>query len=513
MPGKIRNDKNELSQYYSGEKIVYVKGNFTPALPNFADLGDYRVRVWHATQIDACQRCRHLGHNHLETDQCDAFLHSDDVIAFKSPNYVLCNFYAHKLFVYDRSFTSVEQAYQWKKMQHIGHEQYSREIMMSKTPGRAKQIANRVPYHLLKKWHSIKRDVMREIIGAKIEQCPKFKETLLKSEGKRLIEATQDMFWASGLPPNLSSSTKPECLPGCNCLGRILEDMRYDLIQSNQSDNLSTSDMDIIDHSTGPISIKQSNPNPDPAGATTSVTSEATTPNTCNVSMTPKPSAMASTSSADSAATTLDSNVIATSSNPCVGSSATNTHEECPTNPPVEVTPALTTDIIDSPSVITTPLSPLSVSSKPVAPHPSVHDGDAECADKVSPRQTEVQLKVIERDIELFPKLLVEADETQHRERHKARSLLRDSARARSMSARPKGHDMQPIDSYFIRKRKASGIASSPTSPDHGPADKVVRCTNVDNLKSPPLSPTDSEPALLIMDDEAAATAADTAAT
>ena len=107
----------------------------------------------------------------------------------------------------------------------------------------------------------------------------------------------------------------------------------------------------------------------------------------------------------------------------------------------------------------------------------------------------------------------MEADETQHRERRKARSLLRDSARARSMSARPKGHDMQPIDSFFIRKRKASGIASSPTSPDHGPADKVVRCTNVDNLKSPPLSPTDSEPALLIMDDEAAATAADTAAT
>ena len=51
---------------------------------------------------------------------------------------------------------------------------------------------------------------------------------------------------------------------------------------------------------------------------------------------------------------------------------------------------------------------------------------------------------------------------------------------ASNLSARPKGHDMKPIDSYFIRKRKASGIASSPTSPDHGPADKVVRCINVD---------------------------------
>ena len=507
VSGRIRNQKHELSQYYSGEKIVYVKGNFTPALPNFTDFGDFRVRVWHATQNDACQRCRHLGHNHLETDNCDAFLQSDDVIAFKSPNYVLCNFYADKLFVYERHFTSVEQAYQWKKMQHIGHEAYSREIMLAKTPGRAKQIANRVPYQHLKTWHSIKRDVMREILAAKCEQCPKFKETLLKSEGKRLVEATQDLYWASGLPPILSSSTKPECFPGCNWLGRILEDMRHDITQSNQRDDQSTSDMDIIDHSTGTTSNPQSNPNPDPAVATTSDTSVATTPNSGNVTMTPKPLAMASTSSADSAATTP---VTSTSSISCAGSSATNTSAESPTNPPLKVTPSSSTDIIKSSSVMTTPIND---SSKLVTPLPPVHHDDGECVVTVSPTHTEVQLKVIERDIELFPKLLVEADETQHRERRKARSLLRDSARARSMSARPKGHDMQPIDSYFIRKRKASGIASSPTSPDHGPADKVVRCTNVDNLKSPPLSPTDSEPALLIMDDEAAATAADTAAT
>ena len=31
VSGRIRNQKHELSQYYSGEKIVYVKGNFTPA--------------------------------------------------------------------------------------------------------------------------------------------------------------------------------------------------------------------------------------------------------------------------------------------------------------------------------------------------------------------------------------------------------------------------------------------------------------------------------------------------
>ena len=52
--------------------------------------------------------------------------------------------------------------------------------------------------------------------------------------------------------------------------------------------------------------------------------------------------------------------------------------------------------------------------------------------------------------------------------------------------------------------RKASGIASSPTSPDSGHADKVAHCFNVDDyLQSLPLTRITNEP--LIMDDEAAA--------
>ena len=67
---------------------------------------------------------------------------------------------------------------------------------------------------------------------------------------------------------------------------------------------------------------------------------------------------------------------------------------------------------------------------------------------------------------------------------------------------------MKPIDSYFVRKRKASGIATSPTSPDHEPADKIVKCFNEGELSydigSLPLSRTASEPALLDIENVAA---------
>ena len=242
MSGKIRNERNELTNYYSGERIVYVKGDFSPVLPMHTDIGTHKIRVWHSAQYDACKRCRHIDHGYLETDKCNAYLHDDDVIAFRSPNYVLCNFYEAKFFVYNSYFTSVEQAYQWRKMKHIGQEAYALEISKSKTPGRAKQIANRVPGNLLKDWHVIKCDVMRELLIAKVEQCSKFRSILLKTEGKRLIEATNDMYWASGLPPYLSTTTKPECFPGKNWLGRILEDIRDERRQSTSSSSMDTSD-------------------------------------------------------------------------------------------------------------------------------------------------------------------------------------------------------------------------------------------------------------------------------
>ena len=120
-----------------------------------------------------------------------------------------------------------------------------------------------------------------------------------------------------------------------------------------------------------------------------------------------------------------------------------------------------------------------------------------------SPIRTEKQLKITENDIELIPKLLQEVNKPRQKERRKARSLLRDPNRARSSSVRSKV-DMKPIDSYFVRKRKASGIATSPTSPDHEPADKIVKCFNEGELSydigSPPLSRTASEPALLDME-------------
>ena len=707
---KIRNERNELTNYYSGERIVYVKGDFSPVLPMYTDIGTHKIRVWHSAQYDACKRCRHIDHGYLETDKCNAYLHDDDVIAFRLPNYVLCNFYEAKFFVYNSYFTSIEQAYQWRKMKHIGQEAYALEISKSKTPGRAKQIANRVPGNLLKDWHVIKCDVMRELLIAKVEQCSKFRSTLLKTEGKRLIEATNDMYWASGLPPYLSTTTKPECFPGKNWLGRILEDIRDELRQSTSSSSMDTSDPTntligeasrsttdqppvsttaqppVSTTAQPPVSTTAQPPVSTPAQSPVSTTAQlpvsttsqppvsttaqppvsttaqppVSTPAQSPVSTTAQPpvstpaQSLVSTTAQPPVSTTALPTVVTTAQPPVsttaqppvstTAQSLVSTTAQLPVSttaqppvsttalptvvttaqppvlataqPPVSTTaqptvvttaqpsvlttaqpPVTTTDqppvsttelplvlttaqppvsttaltpmsttgqppvqstvlpsvptaaqslmlAPDSPPVQSTTLPPVSTSDSPLvstADSPIVCTTDVSSAPTLihstmntispvaidstetvinpelvipppfvpsnvnieSPTRTEKQLKIIENDIELIPKLLLEVNKTRQKERRKARSLLRDPNRARSSSVRS-NVDMKPIDSYFVRKRKASGIATSPTSPDHEPADKIVKCFNEGELSydigSPPLSRTASEPALLDME-------------
>ena len=746
VSGKIRNERNELTNYYSGERIVYVKGDFSPVLPMYTDIGTHKIRVWHSAQYDACKRCRHIDHGYLETDKCNAYLHDDDVIAFRSPNYVLCNFYEAKFFVYNSYFTSVEQAYQWRKMKHIGQEAYALEISKSKTPGRAKQIANRVPGNLLKDWHVIKCDVMRELLIAKVEQCSKFRSTLLKTEGKRLIEATNDMYWASGLPPYLSTTTKPECFPGKNWLGRILEDIRDELRQSTSSSSMDTSDSTntligeasrsttdqppVSTTAQPPVSTTAQPPVSTPAQSPVSTTAQlpvsttsqppvsttaqppvsttaqppVSTPAQSPVSTTAQPpvstpaQSLVSTTAQPPVSTTALPTVVTTAQPPVsttaqppvstTAQSLVSTTAQLPVSttaqppvsttalptvvttaqppvlataqppvsttaqptvvttaqpsvlttaqppvsttalptvvttaqppvlataqPPVSTTaqpsvlttaqpPVTTTDqppvsttelplvlTTAQPPVSTTALTPMSTTGQPpvqytvlpsvptaaqslmlapdsppvqsTTPPPvstsdsplvSTADSPIVCTTDVSsaptlihstmntispvaidstetvinpelvipppfvpsnvniesPTRTEKQLKIIENDIELIPKLLLEVNKTRQKERRKARSLLRDPNRARSSSVRS-NVDMKPIDSYFVRKRKASGIATSPTSPDHEPADKIVKCFNEGELSydigSPPLSRTASEPALLDMENVAA---------
>ena len=82
-------------------------------------------------------------------------------------SYVMCNYYKCNINVFDKVFQSSEQAYQWRFVNYLGLENFAQEIMNASTTNEAKEIASRVPRDQHKDWHSIKCQMMKEILREK----------------------------------------------------------------------------------------------------------------------------------------------------------------------------------------------------------------------------------------------------------------------------------------------------------------------------------------------------------
>ncbi len=230
ISARLRDYNNNLTPFYSGDRFVFVRGKFSPALHQTALIEYNTCRVWHKSQELACKRCRMPGHTKEDIEMCKAFYHDQDIITIRSPKYVLCNYFMCHIKVYDNDFKSSEHAIQWRFLKYTGFDELANEVLLSDTPEEAKEIASRVPIHLRRDWNSLKLVAMRDILHAKADYCQQFRNELLNSAGKHLVESTRDLFWSSGLSPKDSSTTHPSYYPGRNQLGRVLELVRSELL-------------------------------------------------------------------------------------------------------------------------------------------------------------------------------------------------------------------------------------------------------------------------------------------
>ena len=263
IPARIRNQKSELTPYLSGDRFIYVRGDFRRVLPSVISINNQKCRVYHQSQDLACSRCRYLGHSSTNIAACDAYSDDPNVITIRSPKNVLCNYYPCKMKLYNQQFKSSEQCYQWKFCKHIGRDDLADEILMAMTPEEAKEISSRVPPHLHGTWSRIKIEIMEEILEAKLDSCPEFNRALINSTGKRLVEAVRsDIFWSSGLNPREAETTKPQYYPGQNHLGYLLEHIRSNMLLDktniNKKNTPNEEELVLINKSIDPPSIGSS---------------------------------------------------------------------------------------------------------------------------------------------------------------------------------------------------------------------------------------------------------------
>jgi ribA/ribD-fused uncharacterized protein len=222
MFGNIRAPDGSWLNVKNGDRYCYIESPISPPLPKQAKFGNFTCQIYHRDQVSEkpCKVCKEIGHKEL-TNQCPAFSVDtvENNVPFRYPH-VLSNFQACEITVDDLTVSSVEHAYQYLKAKHMGLHELSEQIIIADTAAAAKKLGNNIPN--AQSWDLVKKSVMEDLIEQKINKCPSFKEALILSENKYLVEATGDLYWASGLSPGLTAATLPDFFPGENMLGRIL---------------------------------------------------------------------------------------------------------------------------------------------------------------------------------------------------------------------------------------------------------------------------------------------------
>ena len=76
---------------------------------------------------------------------------------------------------------------------------------------------------------------MKEILISKAQICKEFRDALIESRDKKLVETVKsDRFWSCGLTPLEAQTTKPLYYSGENHHGRLLELVRDHLINQTK---------------------------------------------------------------------------------------------------------------------------------------------------------------------------------------------------------------------------------------------------------------------------------------
>ena len=88
-------------------------------------------------------------------------------------------------------------------------------------------------------WTIARVNIMKSLLDEKYNKCPAFRDTLMSSTGI-LVEATDNMYWASGVIGGISATkeTPSNQWPGQNKLGRLLMELRESKQRDEKEQNI-----------------------------------------------------------------------------------------------------------------------------------------------------------------------------------------------------------------------------------------------------------------------------------
>ena len=190
MYSKARqNGTTAVSPYFNGNRFIFAERP-VPQLPDRVKIGQHLCRIWYASKKVQCIRC---GGAHYTNDdsKCAAFSEPrDDIEVFADG--LLLNFTRCEVKMNDGklSFITSEHAYQFRACEEHMRADLAEKIYKVTSPFQAKSIATEVKDdNPDSKWNQMKLSVMREVLTAKLHSSDDFKNYLLSTDNRSLVEA------------------------------------------------------------------------------------------------------------------------------------------------------------------------------------------------------------------------------------------------------------------------------------------------------------------------------------
>ena len=155
-----------------------------------------------------CKRCAKHGHRTTDLDVCESYDADSAVVAWRADNNPLSNVYICTMEYGECVLKSSEQFYQYEFCMFMDRNDIAQKVLNAASTREEKQVAAQLKAseHSMNmaKWDTIKVSVMAFILKVKWNQCAKFRQALLSTEGMTICEDTPCDFWGVLVSPNLA---------------------------------------------------------------------------------------------------------------------------------------------------------------------------------------------------------------------------------------------------------------------------------------------------------------------
>lgn len=132
------------------------------------------------------------------------------------------NFSPHSVQIGGKRYKTTEHFYQSQKFVKTD-KLWANKIIAQNRPGDAARLGRDRSKKMRKDWESVKVDVMRKALRAKVEQYPSIEELLLSTGDARIIEdSPKDDYWGVGADGR-----------GKNMLGQLWMEVRAEIRESS----------------------------------------------------------------------------------------------------------------------------------------------------------------------------------------------------------------------------------------------------------------------------------------